>query len=57
MSDMSAQDKANLANNIESVKLPLYTTTATVGQNTVEAKLTGPYYGVRLMGLCLVYSF
>jgi hypothetical protein len=57
MSDMSAQDKANLANNIQSVKLPLYTTTATVGQNTVEAKLTGPYYGVRVMGLCLVYRF
>jgi hypothetical protein len=57
MSDMSAQDKANLANNIQNVKLPLYTTTATVGQNTVEAKLTGPYYGVRVMGFCLAYRF
>jgi hypothetical protein len=57
MSDMSAQDKANLANNIESVKLPLYTTSATVGTNSVDAKLTGPYYGIRTMGLCLVYRF
>lgn len=57
MSDMSTQDKVNLVNNIQSVKLPLYTTTAAVGQNTVEAKLTGPYYGVRVMGLCLAYRF
>ena len=59
MGDMSAQDLANLKSNIESVKLPLYTTTATVTQatNTVEAKLVGPYYGVRAFGICLAYRF
>jgi hypothetical protein len=59
MGDMSAQDLANLKHNIESVKLPLYTTTATVTpeNNTVEAKLVGPYYGIRAFGLCLAYRF
>lgn len=59
MGDMDAQDLANLKNNIQSVKLPLYTTTATVtpATNTVEAKLVGPYYGVRAFGLCLAYRF
>ena len=59
MGDMSAQDLANLKNNIESVKLPGYKTTATVNSppNTVEAKLVGPYYGVRAFGLCLAYRF
>ena len=59
MGDMSAQDLANLKHNIESVKLPLYTTTATVtpATNTVEAKLVGPYYGIRAFGLCLAYRF
>jgi hypothetical protein len=59
MDDMSQQDLANLKNNIESVKLPLYKTTATVtpATNTVEAKLVGPYYGIRAFGLCLAYRF
>jgi hypothetical protein len=59
MGDMDAQDLANLKNNIESVKLPLYKTTATVtpSTNTVEAKLVGPYYGIRAFGLCLAYRF
>jgi len=59
MGNMSAQDIANLKNNIESIKLPLYTTTATVtpATNTVEAKLVGPYYGIRAFGLCFAYRF
>jgi hypothetical protein len=59
MGDMSPQDLADLKKNIESVKLPLYTTTATVtpATNTVEAKLVGPYYGVRAFGVCIAYRF
>jgi len=59
MDDMSQQDLANLKSNIEGVKLPLYTTTATVtpATNTVEAKLVGPYYGVRAFGVCVAYRF
>ena len=59
MGDMSAEDLAKLKNDIESVKLPLYTTTATITQatNTVEAKVVGPYYGVRSFGICIAYRF
>ena len=59
MGDMSQQDLDNLKNNIESVKLPLYKTSATVtpSTNTVEAKLVGPYFGLRAMGVCLAYRF
>ena len=59
MGDMSPQDLANLKHNIESVKIPGYTVTATVtpSTNTVEAKAVGPYYGARFMGIALVYRF
>jgi hypothetical protein len=59
MGDMQPQDLANLTHNIETVKLHLYTTTATLAQvtSTMEAKLVGPYYGVRAFGICLAYRF
>jgi hypothetical protein len=59
MGDMTAQDLANVVNDIEKIKLPLYKTTAVLTQatNTIEAKITGPYYGIRAFGLCLAYRF
>ena len=38
-------------------KLPLYKTTAvlTPATNTVEAKISGPYYGFHAFGLCFAY--
>jgi hypothetical protein len=57
MSDMSAQDKADLESDIESVDLPLWEVDATVGNNVVDAKLKGPFYGVRAFGISLGYRF
>lgn len=59
MGDMSAQDLANVKSDIENIKLPLYKTSAvlTPGPNTIQANITGPYYGIRAMGICLVYRF
>lgn len=57
MSDMSAQDKADLESDIESVDLPLWEVDATVGNNVVDATLKGPFYGVRAFGICLGFRF
>jgi Protein of unknown function (DUF3575) len=57
MSDMNAQDKANLKGDIESVDIPLWKVNATVGNNIVDAKLKGPFYGVRAFGINLGYRF
>jgi len=57
MSDMSAEDKANLESDIESVDIPLWKIDATVGNNVVDAKLKGPFYGVRAFGFNLGYRF
>lgn len=59
MGDMSSQDLANVVDDIQKIKLPLYKTTAVLTQatNTIEAKVKGPYYGVRAFGLCLAYRF
>ncbi|HMO31805.1 MAG TPA: DUF3575 domain-containing protein [Lacibacter sp.] len=57
MSDMSAADKADLENDIESVELPLWKIDATVGNNVIDVKLTGPFYGVRAFGLSLGIRF
>jgi hypothetical protein len=59
MGDMSAQDLANVENNIQNIKLPLYkvTAVATPATNTLEAKVSGPYYGVRAFGLAFAYRF
>ena len=55
MGDMSALDLANVAKDILNTKLPLYKTRAALTQetNTLEAKIAGPFYGVRVFGLCL----
>lgn len=57
MSDMSAADKANLESDIESVEIPLWKVDATVGNNVVDAKLTGPFYGLRAFGFSIGYRF
>ncbi len=57
MSDMSQADKEDLKDDIESVKIPLWKTEATIGDNTIDAKLTGPFYGVRGLGLSLGFRF
>ena len=57
MSDMSPADKADLKNDIESIEIPLWKTEATVGENTIDAKLTGPFYGVRGFGLSVGFRF
>lgn len=57
MSDMNATDKADLEKDIESVDIPLWKVDATVAGNLIDAKITGPFYGIRLMGLCLGFRF
>jgi hypothetical protein len=56
MSDMTAQDKADLEKDIESVDIPLWKIDATVGNNKIDAKLKGPFYGVTA-GLSLGIRF
>jgi hypothetical protein len=46
MSDMTGSDKVKLEKDIESVEIPLWTTEATVGNNKIDVKLKGPFYGV-----------
>lgn len=57
MSDMNAQDKANLKSDIESVSIPLWKVQATVGDNVVDTKLKGPFYGVRAFGFNIGFRF
>lgn len=57
MSDMSQKDKEDLEGNIESVDIPLWKIDATVGNNTIDAKLKGPFYGVRAFGISLGFRF
>lgn len=56
--DMSATDHAHLKSDIESVNIPLWKQTATIiDPNQINVDVKGPYYGVRLMGLCFAYTF
>lgn len=57
MSDMSAQDKADLEHDIESVDLGPWKVDATVGNNTINAKLDGPFVGLRAFGISLGIRF
>lgn len=57
MSDMDAADRADLEKDIESVELPLTKIDATVGNNRVDVKLSGPYVGIRAFGLALGFKF
>lgn len=57
MSDLSAADRADLENDIESVDLPLTKLDATIGQNRIDVKLSGPYVGIRAFGFALGLRF
>lgn len=57
MSDLSAQDRAKLESDIESVELPLTKLDATLGNNRVDVKLSGPYAGIRAFGFALGIKF
>ena len=60
--DLSESDQAELKKDIEEFNLPGYDINATISKNTsgpstVDITLNGPYYGIRALGLCLVYRF
>lgn len=57
MSDMSPADKADLEHDIESVDLGPWKVDATVGNNTINAKLDGPFVGLRAFGISLGIRF
>lgn len=57
MSDLSAADRANLENDIESVDIPLTKIDATVGNNRIDVKLDGPFAGIRAFGFALGIRF
>lgn len=57
MSDMTDADKAKLESDIESVNVPLWKVDATVGNNVIDVKLKGPFYGVRLAGVSFGFRF
>lgn len=55
--DLTPQDQADLKSDIESFKIPLWTPEATVTSNTVDVKMKGPFYGVRMLGVCFGVRF
>lgn len=57
MSDLSAEDRANLEGDIESVDIPLTKLDATIGNNRIDVKLSGPYAGIRAFGFALGLKF
>ena len=57
MSDMSASDKAKLESDIEAVDIPFWKIDATVGNDVINAKISGPFVGVRMFGVCLGVRF
>ena len=57
MSTMSAADKQDLENDIEDVDIPLTKIEATVGNDRVDVKLSGPFVGLRAFGIALGFKF
>ncbi len=57
MSDMTPEDLSNLESDIEDTEIPLWTVDATVSTNTINAKISGPFVGLRAFGLCLGVRF
>lgn len=55
--NLKPADITKLHSDIENTTLPGYTTTATIAVPLIEAKLVGPYYGVRAFGVGLGYRF
>ena len=56
-STMSDDDMRDLENDIEDFDIPLTKVEATVAQNQVDVKLTGPYAGIRAFGIALGFRF
>jgi hypothetical protein len=57
MSDMTPEDYSNLESDIESIDIPLWKIDATVVGNVIDAKIEGPFYGLRMFGLSLGFRF
>jgi hypothetical protein len=57
MDELDADDRADLESDIENVDIPLWDVDATIGDFFIDAKLKGPFYGVRVMGICLGIRF
>lgn len=55
--NIQPQDRANIEKDIENVDLPGIKVDATVEQNKITAKLSGPYYGIRAFGIVLGFKF
>ncbi len=50
-------DIVKLKQDIDNTQLPLYSVSSTLALPVITANLTGPYYGVRALGLAFAYSF
>jgi hypothetical protein len=57
MNELDAQDRADLESDIEGFDIPLWKVDATIGANTIDAKLKGTFFGFRTFGFCLGYAF
>lgn len=57
MDELSAEDRADLKSDIEGVDIPLWKVEATIGENSIDAKLKGAFYGFRTFGISLGYRF
>ena len=57
MSDMTPEDYSNLETDIESIDIPLWKIDATVAGNVIDAKIEGPFYGLRMFGFSLGFRF
>ncbi len=57
MNELTPADRADLKSDIEGVDIPLWTVEATIGEYTVDAKLKGAFYGVRLFGFSIGFRF
>jgi hypothetical protein len=56
MDHLSAQDKLDLEADIEDTEMPFWEIDATVGDE-INATISGPFVGLRAMGICLGFRF
>jgi hypothetical protein len=57
MDELSPADRADLKSDIEGVDIPLWDVEATIGDNIIDAKLKGAFYGARVLGISLGFRF
>jgi hypothetical protein len=50
-------ENIDLESDIEGFDIPLSKVDATIGANTIDAKLKGTFFGFRTFGFCLGYAF